>query len=282
MAQKIAPLRLALADDAARRVNVLIPTIDLRHFFGGYIGKLNLARRLAERGHRVRVVTVDPVGPLPRDWRRRLEGYAGLGDAFGSVEIAFGRESQGLEVNRADTFVATTWWTAHVAHAALRVLDADRFLYLIQEYEPFTFPMGSYAALAAASYEFPHHALFSTESLREYFRRHAIGVAAESAAFRNAITAVGPPSAAELAQRRPRRLLFYARPEEHAARNMYELGVLALSSALERGAFADGWTLHGIGTVRSGRRIDLGGGESLELLPRAARTSTRRSCAHTT
>src|SRR5256885_4114269 len=30
-----------------------------------------------------------------------------------------------------------------------------------------------------------------------------------------------------------------------------------------------GWELHGIGTVRSGRRIDLGGGTYLRLLPRA-------------
>ena len=101
--------------------------------------------------------------------------------------------------------------------------------------------MGSYAALAAESYRFPHTALFSTELLRDYFRRHALGVYAAgeaagdaaSAAFENAITAIDPPAAAELAGRRPRRLLFYARPEPHAARNMFELGVLALSRALE-------------------------------------------------
>ena len=45
MAEKIAPLRLAVRDDAPRRVNLLIPTIDLAHFFGGYIAKFNLARR---------------------------------------------------------------------------------------------------------------------------------------------------------------------------------------------------------------------------------------------
>ena len=51
---KIAPLELAVRDDAPERVNILIPTIDLEHFFGGYIAKLNLARRLAERGCAVR------------------------------------------------------------------------------------------------------------------------------------------------------------------------------------------------------------------------------------
>ena len=208
IADKIAPLRLAVRDDAPERLNLLIPTIDLRHFFGGYIAKLNLARRLAARGVRVRIVTVDPVGPLPRSWAAHLEAYSGLAGVFDEVEVAFGRESA-LEVGRTDAFVATTWWTAHIAHAALRELGRERFLYLIQEYEPFTFPMGSHAALAEASYRLPHVALFSTELLRTYFRRHGIGVYAagvdqgdrRSAAFENAITDVVPPSAEELAGR---------------------------------------------------------------------------------
>ena len=44
IADKIEPLALAVREDAPARVNVLIPTIDLEHFFGGYIAKLNLAR----------------------------------------------------------------------------------------------------------------------------------------------------------------------------------------------------------------------------------------------
>ncbi len=64
IADKVAPLRWAVSERAPRRINLLIPTIDLEHFFGGYIAKFSLARRLAERGWRVRIVTVDPVGPL--------------------------------------------------------------------------------------------------------------------------------------------------------------------------------------------------------------------------
>ncbi len=119
VADKIAPLELAVRDDAPVRVNLLVPTIDLQHLFGGYIAKFNLARRLAERGHRVRIVTVDPVGPLPRDWRSQLESYAGLDGLLDTVEVTFGRESQGIEVNRGDRFIATTWWSAHIAAAAL-------------------------------------------------------------------------------------------------------------------------------------------------------------------
>jgi glycosyltransferase involved in cell wall biosynthesis len=276
VAQKTAPLELAVRDDAPERVNLLIPTIDLEHFFGGYIGKLNLARRLAERGARVRVVTVDPVGPLPRSWARRLESYGGLEGLFERVEVVFGREAQAVEVSRSDRFVATTWWTAHIARSALESLGGGRFLYLIQEHEPFVFPMGTFSALASESYRFPHYALFSTELLRDYFRRHRIGVYAErvaegdaaSVAFENAITSFESPTAAELAGRSTRRLLFYARPEPHAARNMFELGLLALNQAVESGAFQRGWELHGIGTLDAGRRIELAAGLSIELLRR--------------
>ena len=52
IAAKVAPLRFVRADDAPRRINLLIPTIDPDHFFGGYIAKFNLARRLSQEGAR--------------------------------------------------------------------------------------------------------------------------------------------------------------------------------------------------------------------------------------
>jgi glycosyltransferase involved in cell wall biosynthesis len=281
IAGKIAPLDLAPSGRAPERLNLLIPTIDLPHFFGGYIAKFNLARRLAQRGARIRIVTVDPVGQLPRNWRRQIESYSDLSGLFERVELAFGRGSGPLEVNPRDRFVATTWWTAHIASDAGRTLGTERFLYLIQEYEPFTFPMGTYAALAEQSYRFEHFALFSTELLRGYFRAHGLGVYAggaeagdqASAAFENAITRVPAPSAAELSQRRTRRLLFYARPEPHAARNMFELGVLGLSRAIDSGALSGDWELNGIGSVQARSRIELPGDAALSVLPRADQDS---------
>jgi glycosyltransferase involved in cell wall biosynthesis len=277
ISEKIAPLDLALRDDAPARVNVLIPTIDLDHFFGGYIGKFNLALRLADRGHRVRIVTVDPIAPLPPSWRRQVESYNGLAGLFDRVELEFGRGlAGGLEVGRGDRFIASTWWSALIAAEATRAIGAERFVYLIQEYEPFTFPMGTFAALSRQSYEAPHFALFSSELLRGYFSAHRIGVYAAgkragdaaSASFQNAITDVPAPAPADLAQRSGRRLLFYARPEDHAARNMFELGVLALARALSEGALI-GWELNGIGAQGAARRFPLTASAELNLLPRA-------------
>jgi hypothetical protein len=279
--EKLTPLDFAASDRADERVNVLIPTIDLEHFFGGYIAKFNLARRLVERGRRVRIVTVDPVGPLPPSWRTTVERYSGLNRLFDDLEVVFGRETPSIDVSRSDRFVASTWWTAHLANDALAGRADERFLYLVQEHEPFTFPMGSLAALASESYRLPHYALFSTELLRDWFRQEGIGVYAAgtaagdaaSASFENAITDVRPPSAAELARRTTRRLLFYARPEKHAARNMFELGALALTRAVDEGMLAGAWELHGIGTVGPKRSLRLGDGTILELLPRRDQAS---------
>jgi beta-1,2-rhamnosyltransferase WsaF-like protein len=231
-AQRIEPLRLAVRDSAPPRINVLVPTLEST-------AALELARRLAARGERVRVITVDPTGPVPSAQAR----------AFAPVELEYGRESLGVEISRTDTFVATTWWTAHIARAALREVEADRFLYLIEEYAPLAMAPGSQAALAVETYRFPHAALYASEMLHDYFRAHRIA-AGDAAAFE-------PPVAAHPG-RGGRALLF-------DCGEMFELGILALSRALELGAFARDWQLHGVGVARTPRRIDLGGGDWLEL-----------------
>ncbi len=282
--EKIAPLRLALSDTARPRLNLLIPTIDQRYFFGGYIAKLALAQRLAEGGSSVRIVVVDYCKFDPQNCRRQLNGF-NLGSIFDDVEFAHAYDrSAPLDIHPADAFIATTWWTAHIAHRAVSELGRDRFVYLIQEYEPMTFPMGSFAALAAQTYSFPHYAVFSTEFLREFFRTQQIGVYAgspvvgdhSSVAFRNAITDVGAVGRETLAARRSRRLLFYGRPEEHAARNMFELGVVALSRSIEEGAFAGVWEFTGIGTAGRSRSVKLGSGRTMRLVPRRDLDSYRR------
>lgn len=273
----VRPLDLAVTEQAPERVNLLIPTFDLKHLFGGYIAKFNLARKLSEAGYRTRIVTVDPTPPLPRSWREQVEAYQGLEGAFENIEIFFARDTgEALEINPRDRFVATTWWTAHLANDALARTEHDHFLYLIQEYEPLTFVTGSWSAMADATYDFPHRALFSTELLREFFRDRRYGVFADgkkkgdekSVSFQNAITPVTAPPAAELSGRKARRLLFYARPEAHAARNMFEIGLMSLQQAVEQGVFGPEWSFHGIGTVEGGNRLRLTEGVDLEILPR--------------
>jgi len=273
----IEPIELSVSDREPQRINLLIPTIDLKHLFGGYIAKFNLARKLAESGHRVRVVAVDPTPPLPSNWRQQVEAYSGMAGAMSNLEVAFARDlGTPLPVHPDDRFVATTWWTAHHARNAIRETNSERFLYLIQEYEPFTFVMGSWAAIAKQTYDFPHLALFSTTFLRDWFAEHGEGVYArgiesgnrDSVPFQNAITPVLPPALDELRARETRKLLFYARAEPHAKRNLFELGLIAISDAIEGGVFGSDWQFFGIGSVEGRSQISLPRGMHLDVLNR--------------
>lgn len=200
--QRIAPLRLRVHKDAPRRVNLLIATVDPKYFSGGYISVFNIASRIAESGRRVRIVILDPCDFAPAKWRSWLREFGGLDRVVDEVEFSyqFPRSKQ-LEVSPSDVFVATVWWTAHLAHAAAQYLGKEGFIFLIQEYEPLFYPSGTLTALTAQSYDFPQNALFSTELLRTFFREQRIGVfkrgeafgEAHSASFQNAITPISAP-----------------------------------------------------------------------------------------
>ena len=86
---------------------------------------------------------------------------------------------------------------------------------------------------------------------------------------------MGPVSVDDIAGRRPRRLLFYARPEAHAARNMFEVGMLGLSRAIADGCFDRDWEFHGLGAVGGARGLPLGGGAALQLHPRLTQAEYR-------
>lgn len=274
--RKTAPLTLAVEGGAAPRVNLLIPEISYTSLYGGYMAKFNLARKLVERGHAVRLVVVDPCVYDPQAWRHAVRHYPGLEDIFDRVEVAYqGDRRQSLPVSGADRFIASTWWTAYLADDASQRAGGPPFVYLIQEHEPFTFPMGSYFAMAEHSYRFAHRALFSSALLMEYFRAQRIGVfdgrpGGDCARhFDNAIvsysnTEVEGALARSHSAAGPRKLLFYARPEAHATRNMFEVAFLALARALDAGVFEDNWVFHGIGSGHGD--IDLPGGRRLEML----------------
>ena len=272
--KKTAPLSVQVSSSAPRRVNLLIPEINFRNFYGGYIAKFNLAQMLARRGQHVRIITVDQCVYDIDLWKQEIQNYPGLENVFDQIEVEchFGRKKS-LVCNPGDGVVATTWWSAYIADALTKELSAKDFVYLIQEYEPFTFPLGTYYAIAHESYAFPHKAVFSSGLLREYFELNKIGnhlpslggvTTNKALHFENAIVRFDPASL-DIGIHRSKKLLFYARPEAHASRNMFELAYLALAKAIKSGAFdEDDWEFHGIGSSHGD--IGLPGGRRLQML----------------
>jgi len=276
--QKIAPLKLRISKSAQRRVNIVVSEINFKRVFAGYLCVFNLALALKRSGYQVRLVLVDPCDYEPAKWRLALAGYEGLEDLLDLVETAYLYDrSNALEVNPSDAFLATSWWTAHVAHQASQSLSHDRFVYLIQDYEPLFYPAGSFYALAEQSYTFPHRAIFSTQVLRDYFQEQHIGVfstANSDAADIDPVVILNAVSRYQLSEGVPRlserkKLLFYARPEQqYAARNIFQLGVLALRQTISEGHFdLKRWQFDGIGAFGKYRNVPLGHQIELTMLP---------------
>lgn len=276
IAHNVRGFTLDVSADHPRRVNLLMAMIDFRYVFGGYIGMFSLALYLRQQGHRVRIVLSESVDYRPDEWRRAIQKFPGLETLFDEVEVAprFAREEP-LEVSPTDAFIATSCWTAHLAHKAVRELGQERFVFMVQEYEPIFIPYNSIHAIFRESYELPHYALFSTAILKDYFRENRYGVFREeggennAAVFHNAISRFRPRR--EDMEHPQRRLLFYARPENHAARNLFELGVIALCRLLQRPDIDfSRWSFHGIGSIDRRYVLELAKGVNLQLLPRTS------------
>jgi hypothetical protein len=283
--RKCQPLTLEARAGEPPRVNMLLATIDFKYFFGGYFGMFQLAKHIAQSGFMVRFILAEQTDFQPDLWRQQVRRYAGLEDIFDLVEVEYRFDrSIPLAVSPQDRFVATSCWTAWLADAAARQLGPRPFVFMIQEYEPYFVPHGSYYALSHAAYDLNLYGVFSTELLREFFRKNRFGIYrqgaqagdARSISFHNAILKFDIDED-RLRDRhmesgggsQKRKFLFYCRPEAHAQRNMFELGILALRQAItQRTLDPAKWEFYGIGTVGDQFVVPLPEGAKLVALPK--------------
>ncbi|MBC8386092.1 MAG: hypothetical protein H8E57_11300 [Candidatus Cloacimonetes bacterium] len=255
---KIKPVEIhKLQSDGRKRVSVFISDIDFNHFFGGYIGMFNFAKLFHENGYKVRIIITNNNVIKLEQWRIKILKYKGLKDIFDifDYESIFLRNKK-YEFFENEELVATSWWTANVVESIRSQLNKTKFIYLIQDFEPLFYPSGAYYSLALASYSFPHSAVFSTKFILDYFREKSLGVFSrpneeqEAIYFENAVVISKPSN--RMKKRQTKKLLFYFRPEDHAARNMFEIGFLALKKAIMEGAFnEEKWEFWGIGSLLS-------------------------------
>lgn len=173
--EAIAPLDFRADRGEPERIEILHPGLD-PDGSPADVAAFNLARRLAERGHRPRLVLPGDEHPV-RGWRERLAGNPEVGpvarELEGATPAAGGTQ---LTLNPDDRVIATDWHSAHTADRLCLDLSDNRFTYLIHDYQPFRYPMGSFAALTDASCELPHRAIFLDGLLRDYFSDERLGV----------------------------------------------------------------------------------------------------------
>jgi hypothetical protein len=230
-------------------VVVLVPHLQLERMSGGPNTIFHVTMPLAAAGRAIRYVATG--GPRDADveaLRRHVANVSGVSaDAVEFVDAS--RPDATLDLGAGDVLMATWWPTAHTAAAALDVIRARAFVYLIQDFEPGFYPWSTKYALAAATYDLPFHAIVNEPTLLDHLRASGVGRFADGS--QSAISFMPAVDPVIFARRRrkaggPRRLVFYARPKH--ARNLFDLGLAVLRAAEAEGVFRDGdWELSAIG-----------------------------------
>ncbi|MCV2878996.1 hypothetical protein OE699_09015 [Sedimentimonas flavescens] len=217
---------------------VLVPTLNPTEIFAGIVTALDIAIGLAAHGLTVRLVATDLPMAAPAASRAFvLNRMSAAGQASGAAErisLHCGVQSASLPLHRGDRFLATAWWTAHVADRLIRQhgLHHDRFHYLIQDYEPNFYAWGPEYADALASYGLNFAPIFNTTLLRDYFQQEGFAFAGRQAlAFHPAIDIDRYSRGQRRAATGPRRLALYGRPE--VPRNMFATGLEVIARFIE-------------------------------------------------
>ncbi len=212
-------------------LNLLVPTLNPTEMFAGIATAVDLGLILANQGHPVRFIATDLPMAAPDASRAFVASRARNSATMTRISLACGVTSKSLPCHPDDRFLATAWWTAHVAHGLLKegVFSERRFAYLIQDYEPNFYPWGTEHAGALASYEFPCLPIFNTVTLANHTgaQGHNLPI---GAAFRPAIDTAHYAQLTR-APRDRKRIVLYGRPE--VPRNLFPLAVEGLGQFLE-------------------------------------------------
>ena len=215
-----------------RRLNLLLPSINSSHYFGGIHTAVQIYRALAGQFECGRIVLMDST-PDAEALARFGDHQAVSCDADSAAPwqlVDFSnRYGRTLPVGSGDVWLATAWWTAYAGQrmAAWQQVTygaAGDLAYLIQDFEPGFYPWSSQYALALGTYR-PERdiAIFNTGLLADYFRQQGLDYRRQcvfeptlNAGLREALAAARNRDAP-----RRKRIVLYARPS--TPRNAFEL-----------------------------------------------------------
>ncbi|MER9732841.1 hypothetical protein [Mesorhizobium sp. M0217] len=235
-------------------INVLVPAFDFKSISAGFFGVFQMALFLRKTGINVRLVLFDNFYFNIADFREKVLKYPGMEGVFDELEVEYiGERRKPLAISRFDYAVATVWYSAYFAEKITARTESKKFIYLIQDYEAVFYPANSLFAVADRTYAMDYDAIFSSESLMQFFISNDVGGIRSRGMshtfFNNACSSNLLPKDMFIQRnlaKKKKTIVFYSRPV--VDRNMFELTALALTTAFRRGIFdPEEWDCVGMG-----------------------------------
>lgn len=255
---EIIPCGMRPAAPIPARLNLLLPSINARHYFGGIHTAVEIYRAMAAHFPARRIVLMDSVPD--HDALERFPDHRSVSWDADSPEprqiVDFSnRYGRTLPVGPGDVWLVTAWWTAY-AGQRMAAWQQERFgmagdlAYLIQDFEPGFYPWSSQHALALGTYRPDRDAaVFNTSLLADFFaasgmdyRRRFIFEPTLNEGLRLGLEAARASGAA-----RSRRIVVYARPS--TPRNAFEMLCEGLRSWGWRDARCKNWEIVAVGEL---------------------------------
>lgn len=268
------PLNLQISNELTihPRINVILPSLQLKDMSGGPNTALLLAALLAEQGEQIRLISCGVPGEMSELFQhmdkilKRPVKY----DKIELVDAVDRTHETFIGVN--DIFLATAWWTAQIVKYAMRKTVCKTFIYLIQDFEPILHNGSTFQARALETYSLSHIPVINTRLLLDHLISEKAGCYTNSEFAENALCFEPAldqncfyPDQGKKESKHKRTLLFYARPT-FAHRNLFEIGVVALKQAVASGAIdRENWEIWAMGEKLE--PVDLGNGVFLNPLP---------------
>jgi hypothetical protein len=240
----LSPLPVATALQKTVRINLVTDSVNTPYLYGGVRTAIILAGLLADRAcGALRIIT---------RWDRaheenvvnvlRLVGIAMPHALVDFVFAPYGSSHPKIEVDAAEHFITTSWWTTY---GTAEVIPPSRIIYLLQEDERLFYPCGDEYLRCLEVLTRPDILLIvNTRLLFDHLRESVSPTLADRAlwfepSFPEALFHAAPSPFS----RPPYRLFFYARPNNE--RNLFYRGIEAIQAAMTVGILGRAqWELH--------------------------------------
>lgn len=234
----ITPLNPALpAIGATPTITLLLPTIDGKSFYGGIATALVVAARLAQlKKRKLRIVQTLKTGHpknLPEFFSR--EGIDISEEDIKVISVA-GRAYNlygYLPMHPEDIFIASAWWDAHlIGQLPLK----NKFIYLIQDFEPIFYNNSDQYVLAEETYKLKNYVpLCNTKLIYDFMkdRGYAAFKAREAWWFEPAVSRAKSGLVIKKESGAKKRIFVYGRPDVH--RNLLFSALNSIDYAFKAG-----------------------------------------------
>jgi hypothetical protein len=179
---EITPLEAETHPEKYKRLNLVVPSINKQHVFGGISTAIILFEKLLNAlpdDFYARVIITDAGVEFPvdnfDDYSMSLLGKQN--DSKLQIVVCNDRYGKKLPIVESDIFLTTAWWTTHVIQDSLDTQKKQfnavyPLIYLIQDFEPCFYKWSARYALAEATYksEIDTIAIINSKELSDYMK----------------------------------------------------------------------------------------------------------------